>query len=308
TKTKIEIESRSRSRDRGGGSSSRHHHESKQQQASESRPRRSRQAQQPAEQVAGSIPHSANQRKPYKYWDVPPPGFENITPMQYKAMQASGQIPTNIYAAGQVPMPDNVPNAPLVLQTNLPFAGSAVSRQARRLYIGNIPFGVSEEQMMDFFNEQINLDKNFAFLEFRSVDETTQALALDGINFMGQSLKIRRPRDYVPLPGLQDNPSVVVPEWSTLWCPTRRIKCLWAACPTICMRTRREAFTAHAVSTSQARGYVKELLLSFGPLRAFKSSKGHGLRPQQRLRVRRVLDPSITDAACAGLNGMPTGR
>jgi hypothetical protein len=26
-------------------------------------------------------------KKPYKYWDVPPPGFEHITPMQYKAMQ-----------------------------------------------------------------------------------------------------------------------------------------------------------------------------------------------------------------------------
>lgn len=49
--------------------------------------------------------------------------------------------------------------------------------------LGNIPFGASEQQMMDFFNEQmtvtgltqaegnpiiavqINLDKNFAFLE-----------------------------------------------------------------------------------------------------------------------------------------------
>ena len=60
-----------------------------------------------------------------------------------------------------------------------------VTRQARRLYVGNIPFGVSEEEMMDFFNQQmhlsglaqaegnpilasqVNLDKNFAFLEFR---------------------------------------------------------------------------------------------------------------------------------------------
>ena len=50
-------------------------------------------------------------------------------------------------------------------------------------YVGNIPFGATEQQMMDFFNEQmtvtglkqtegnaiiavqINLDKNFAFLE-----------------------------------------------------------------------------------------------------------------------------------------------
>jgi hypothetical protein len=45
---------------------------------------------------------------------------------------------------------------------------------------------------------QINLDKNFAFIEFRSIDETTAGMAFDGINFMGQQLKIRRPRDYVP--------------------------------------------------------------------------------------------------------------
>lgn len=64
--------------------------------------------------------------------------------------------------------------------------------------MGNIPFGVTEEEMMEFFNQQmhlsglaqavgnpvlacqINLDKNFAFLEFRSIDETTQAMAFDG--------------------------------------------------------------------------------------------------------------------------------
>ena len=61
-------------------------------------------------------------------------------------------------------------------------AGTQVTRQARRLYVGNIPFGVTEDGMMEFFNNQmkitglaqapgdpilavqINLDKNFAFL------------------------------------------------------------------------------------------------------------------------------------------------
>lgn len=80
--------------------------------------------------------------------------------------------------------------------------------------------------MMEFFNAQmraaglsqapgdpilavqINMDKNFAFLEFRSVDETTQALAFDGIQFMGQSLKIRRPSDYKPLPGQEEAPKI----------------------------------------------------------------------------------------------------
>lgn len=52
---------------------------------------------------------------------------------------------------------------------------------------------------------QINMDKNFAFCEFRSVDETTSAMAFDGINLQGQSLKIRRPKDYQPIPGFTDS-------------------------------------------------------------------------------------------------------
>lgn len=53
------------------------------------------------------------------------------------------------------------------------------------------------------------------FIQFRSVDETTQAMAFDGIIFQGQSLKIRRPHDYQPLPGMSENPSVYVPgEWA----------------------------------------------------------------------------------------------
>lgn len=109
----------------------------------------------------------------------------------------------------------------------MPVVGSTITRQARRLYVGNIPFGVTEEEMMEYFNQQmhltglaqaagnpvlacqINLDKNFAFLEFRSIDETTQAMAFDGINFKGQSLKIRRPHDYQPMPGMTDGSSSV---------------------------------------------------------------------------------------------------
>lgn len=43
-------------------------------------------------------------------------------------------------------------------------------------------------------------------------------MAFDGIIFQGQSLKIRRPHDYQPLPGMSENPSVYVPgEWGP--CP-----------------------------------------------------------------------------------------
>ena len=40
-----------------------------------------------------------------------------------------------------------------------------------------------------------------SLIQFRSVEETTSAMAFDGINFQGQSLKIRRPKDYAPIPG-----------------------------------------------------------------------------------------------------------
>lgn len=53
----------------------------------------------------------------------------------------------NIYlyaaGAGQIPQAISVPNVALT-NTTVPFAGSAISRQARRLYVGNIPFGVTE--------------------------------------------------------------------------------------------------------------------------------------------------------------------
>lgn len=187
------------------------------------------------------------------YWDVPPPGFEHITPLQYKAMQASGQIPTTMLATGGTVVTaasvgaatlgaagagggggggGGATIAPAVIAPAapaVPIVGGTITRQARRLYVGNIPFGCSEEEMMDYFNAQmhacgfsqapgnpvlacqINLDKNFAFLEFRSIDETTQAMAFDGINFKGQSLKIRRPHDYQPMPGMAETPSVAVP-------------------------------------------------------------------------------------------------
>ena len=40
------------------------------------------------------------------------------------------------------------------------------------------------------------------YSQFRSVEETTNAMAFDGIVLQGQSLKIRRPKDYQPIPGL----------------------------------------------------------------------------------------------------------
>lgn len=98
-------------------------------------------------------------------------------------MQAAGQIPATLFVPSSAPAIIHQAPAVTGASTNVPIVGSTITRQARRLYIGNIPFGCTEEDMMEFFNNQmhscnfsqasgnsvlavqINLDKNFAFLE-----------------------------------------------------------------------------------------------------------------------------------------------
>lgn len=99
-----------------------------------------------------------------------------------------------------------------------PLVPLSATRQARRLYIGSIPPGMTSEGMMLFFNTemrarglcqavgdpviavQVNSERHFSFIELRSVEEATAALNLDGVTYFGSSLRVRRPRDYVPPP------------------------------------------------------------------------------------------------------------
>ena len=63
--------------------------------------------------------------------------------------------------------------------------------------------------------------KQFLFLslfQFRSVDETSAAMAFDGMPFQGQYLKIRRPRDYQPIPGVSDEKAEGVPQGECGYC------------------------------------------------------------------------------------------
>jgi len=236
--------------------------------------------------------------KKYKYWDVAPAGFEHITPIQYKTMQASGQI-SQIFTGKDW-------SANTAAAT--PVLGSHVVHQSRRLYVGNIPFGVSELAMMDFFNQQmhltglsqtegnpviavqINLDKNFAFLEFRSIDETTAAMAFDGIVFQGQSLKIRRPRDYQPMPGISDQPNLNVPGVISTVVADSPFKIFIGGLP-------------NYLNDDQ----VKELLMSFGPLKAFNLVKDAATGLSKGYAFCEYVDPGVTDAAIQGLNGMQLG-
>ena len=124
-------------------------------------------------------------RKRASYWDIAPTGFET----------GSVQI-------GQhVPVPPNLHS----------------TRQSKRIYVGNIPPTISELEIAEFFNTalftagvtvnnnpspviavQMNREKAFAFLEFATHDDASAAMGFDGITLQGNSLKVRRPKDWTP--------------------------------------------------------------------------------------------------------------
>ncbi|KAJ2003339.1 hypothetical protein H4R26_003132, partial [Coemansia thaxteri] len=252
-------------------------------------------------------------------WDLPPPGFENVSCLEAKA---SGAFPPPGQSAGS----SNVASFnPSVLfehthrEENDRFRPSSrgerefpstASRQARRLYVGNMPYGVDEDSIASFFNDlmvrvniapanelpvqniQINADKNYAFVEFRDAEQATMGMGLDGVTFQNQKLKIRRPKDYIPPVGQPEPrpPVLSVPGVISNTVPDSPNKVYVGGLP-------------NYITADQ----VIELLRAFGELRSFNLVKDSVTRMSRGFGFCEFVDPSITDIACTGLNGMELG-
>eukprot|EP01043_Picozoa_sp_COSAG02_P015547 COSAG02_NODE_664_length_18739_cov_11.071567_25_plen_261_part_00 len=101
--------------------------------------------------------------------------------------------------------------------------GTGLSRKARRLHFGNLPGGTATmpnaDQMLakeiwDAMRQRglecskpgqspvlsvwLSGEQNFAFVEFLSAEDATNGLMLDGMDFMGQGIRVSRPSDYIP--------------------------------------------------------------------------------------------------------------
>ncbi|KAL0214328.1 hypothetical protein P9112_006512 [Eukaryota sp. TZLM1-RC] len=124
-------------------------------------------------------------------WDLPPEGFEGKSVAEVAAVE-----------------PDLILEA---IKSNAPVS----NRHSRRLYVGNVPLGITDDELRSFFNSalkqagvakfsdidpilscQINQDKGFAFIEFHYIEDTTSAIAFDGVSLQGNALKVRRPKDF----------------------------------------------------------------------------------------------------------------
>lgn len=124
------------------------------------------------------------------------------------------------------------PNPALAVQqqammTALVQQQAAITRRARRLHVSNLPPGLTGDTLKELFNttmqaaklamdeqpcvNQVHMaaDNKFGFVEFRSVAETTSAMALDGMQLLGKALRVARPNDYLPPPAEMVN--VMIP-------------------------------------------------------------------------------------------------
>lgn len=218
-------------------------------------------------------------------WDIKPPGYDNVTAEQAKL---SGMFPLPGAPRQQTMDPSK-------LQAMMTQTGGAVnsaalkptnSRQAKRLIVSNLPPSVTEEELLNFFNLQLNglnvidgtdpvalcnisPNHSFAMLEFKTSADATVAYALDGITMENtdghangngaapSGLEIKRPKDYI-VPAVVDEvpyePGVVSPV---------------------------VVDTPNKLSISNIPAYlteeqVTELLISFGELKAFTLVKDRG--------------------------------
>jgi len=92
------------------------------------------------------------------------------------------------------------------------------SKKARRLFLQSNNLSVSEQHIATFFNDAciksgiaimpgdpiiaswIAPEGKYGFIEFRSLDEASAGLALNGITFQGLPMTVKRPNDYEPAP------------------------------------------------------------------------------------------------------------
>ncbi|KAI9312601.1 hypothetical protein BX666DRAFT_1865768, partial [Dichotomocladium elegans] len=220
-------------------------------------------------------------------WDMAPPGMEGMTAEQVKQ-------------TGLFPLPGQVvgTRAPQSFAPPGSHAFMADARQARRLYVGQIPYGIEEGELVDFFNSamqqhatpegdpvvsvQINHDKNYAFVEFQTPEQATAAMAYDGIAFQNQILKIRRPKDYQPPTGDYPEVSNAIPD------------------------SPNKIFIG-GLPTYLTDDQVTELLRSFGELLSFNLVKDPATGQSKGYAFCEYADPSVTDLACQGLNNMELG-
>ncbi|KAL1558899.1 splicing factor U2af large subunit B-like isoform X1 [Salvia divinorum] len=238
---------------------------------------------------------------------------------------------TTAAVAGQ--FPGATPTIPGMFPSMLPLPGGQfgalpvmpvqamtqqATRHARRVYVGGLPPTANEQSVATFFshvmsaiggntagpgdavvNVYINHEKKFAFVEMRSVEEASNAMALDGIIFEGAPVKVRRPSDY--------NPSLAATLGPSQPNPNLNLAAVGLTPGSSGGLEGPDRIFVGGLPYYFTESQIRELLESFGPLRGFDLVKDRETGNSKGYAFCVYQDLSVTDIACAALNGIKMG-
>lgn len=112
-----------------------------------------------------------------------------------------------------VPLPSTTGHVS-ILQSIQAMSMAQTAKIDRKLYVGNLPPGITQQLLMNIVNEAmlslgvieepgnpvistwISTDTHYAFVEFRNAEEANLGFRLHGMNINGSEIKIGRPKAY----------------------------------------------------------------------------------------------------------------
>ncbi|KAJ4325165.1 hypothetical protein N0V94_000879 [Neodidymelliopsis sp. IMI 364377] len=257
-----------------------------------------------------SFTNIQNRPRRMTQWDIKPAGYENITAEQAKL-------------SGMFPLPGAPRAAPMdpskLAAFMSPSAGTASSaalqtvnaKQAKRLYIHNLPSGATSEEIIEFFNLQLNglnvvsgsdpcisaqvaSNNEYALLEFKTAEDATIALAMNGIAMRDNAggpdqsgLSIRRPKDYIT--------------------PTRDENAYSGDEVSTDVKDSPNKLSIVNIPQYIEEEQVRELVETMGKLNAFVLVKDTSTDQHRGIAFCEYADNEIVDAVIEGLNDIPLG-
>nr|GMD49951.1 splicing factor U2af large subunit B [Ipomoea batatas] len=268
--------------------------------------------------ISNSRSPSRSKSKRVSGFDMAPPSATLLPGAAAAPGQVPGTSPTipgmfsNVFPMAPGQQFGALPMMPVQAMTQ------QATRHARRVYVGGLPPNANEQSIATFFshvmsaiggnsagpgdavvNVYINHEKKFAFVEMRSVEEASNAMALDGIIFEGGPVKIRRPSDY--------NPSLAATLGPSLPNPNLNLAAVGLAPGSAGGLEGPDRIFVGGLPYYFTEAQIRELLESFGPLRGFDLVKDRETGNSKGYAFCVYRDVSVTDIACAALNGIKMG-
>lgn len=191
-----------------------------------------------------------------------------------------------------------------------------VARPARRIYVGGLPTSVTDAHLRQFFNDlmirsggaaapgfpltscKLYPDKNYAFVEFRTVEEASNCMALDGVQFMDSHLRIRRPNNYTAHVAAVLGPHMPDPTMDLT--PLNIVK-------TVVPDSPSKLFIG-GLPCDWSEDQVKEMLQPYGELKAFNLVMDKNTGNSKGYAFAELQDVGLTDSLVQNLNGKPIGN